>query len=49
VLVDRGLRELTIQADYCGRFVPTSRSEHVGVELHGEPNDADRVVIYGPK
>ena len=49
VLVDRGLRELPIQADYCGRFVPTSRSEHVGVELHGEPSDADRVVIYGPK
>jgi len=49
VLVDRGLRELPIQADYCGRFVPTSRSEHVGVELHAEANDADRVVIYGPK
>jgi pyrimidine operon attenuation protein/uracil phosphoribosyltransferase len=49
VLIDRGLRELPIQADYCGRFVPTSRAEHVGVELHGSPSDADRVVIYGPK
>lgn len=49
VLVDRGLREVPIQADYCGRFVPTSRSEHVGVELHAESSEADRVVIYGPK
>jgi pyrimidine operon attenuation protein / uracil phosphoribosyltransferase len=49
ILVDRGLRELPIQADYCGRFVPTSRSEHVGVELHASESDADRVVIYGPK
>jgi pyrimidine operon attenuation protein / uracil phosphoribosyltransferase len=49
VLIDRGLRELPIQADYCGRFVPTSRSEHVEVELRAEPSDEDRVVIYGPK
>jgi len=49
VLVDRGLRELPIQADYCGRFVPTSRVEHIAVELHGTANDADRVVLYGPK
>ena len=49
MLVDRGLRELPIQADYCGRFVPTARSEHVAVELHAEPSDDDRVVIYGPK
>lgn len=49
VLIDRGLREVPIQADYCGRFVPTSRSEHVAVELRAEPSDEDRVVILGPK
>ncbi|MDQ6780575.1 MAG: bifunctional pyr operon transcriptional regulator/uracil phosphoribosyltransferase PyrR, partial [Candidatus Eremiobacteraeota bacterium] len=46
VLIDRGLRELPIQADYVGRFVPTARDEHVEVVLHREPSDADRVVIY---
>jgi len=45
-LIDRGLRELPIQADYVGRFVPTSRDEHVEVLLNREPSDADRVVIY---
>lgn len=46
VLIDRGLRELPIQADYVGRFVPTSRDEHVEVSLAREPSDADRVIIY---
>jgi pyrimidine operon attenuation protein / uracil phosphoribosyltransferase len=46
VLVDRGLRELPIQADYVGRFVPTSRSEHVEVHLAREQSDTDRVIIY---
>jgi pyrimidine operon attenuation protein / uracil phosphoribosyltransferase len=45
VLVDRGLRELPIQADYVGKFVPTSSDERVVVELRPEPDDADRVVI----
>lgn len=49
VLVDRGLRELPIQADYCGRFVPTAHSEHVEVEIHAAPSDSDRVVIFGPQ
>ncbi|HXM19012.1 MAG TPA: bifunctional pyr operon transcriptional regulator/uracil phosphoribosyltransferase PyrR [Candidatus Tumulicola sp.] len=49
VLIDRGLRELPIQADYVGRFVPTSRDEHIHVELRPEASDDDRVVIYGPK
>jgi len=46
VLIDRGLRELPIQPDYVGRFVPTSRDEHVAVELNREPNAGDRVVIF---
>lgn len=45
VLVDRGLRELPIQPDYVGKFVPTSSDERVVVELRPEPDGADRVVI----
>ncbi len=45
VLVDRGLRELPIQADYVGKFVPTSKNERVVVDLRPEPDDADSVVI----
>ena len=44
ILVDRGHRELPIQADYIGRTVPTSKAETVEVrvrELDGE----DKVVI----
>lgn len=48
VLVDRGLRELPIQADYVGKFVPTAKSERVVVELRPEPDGADRVVICEP-
>ncbi len=46
VLVDRGLRELPIQADYVGRFVPTSRDEHIKVEIGPEVSDSDCIVIY---
>jgi pyrimidine operon attenuation protein/uracil phosphoribosyltransferase len=31
VLIDRGHRELPIQADLVGKSVPTARSEHVEV------------------
>lgn len=47
VLIDRGLRELPIAADYIGRMVPTARDEHVEVELGREAGLTDRVVIYG--
>lgn len=33
VLVDRGHRELPIRADYVGKNLPTSRSEHVHVRV----------------
>ncbi len=46
VLIDRGLRELPIQPDYVGRFIPTSRSEHVEVQLGRELSDSDRVTIF---
>jgi pyrimidine operon attenuation protein/uracil phosphoribosyltransferase len=45
VLVDRGLRELPVQADYVGRFIPTSRRERVVAAVHAEPSDADEVAI----
>jgi pyrimidine operon attenuation protein/uracil phosphoribosyltransferase len=45
VLVDRGLRELPIQADYVGRFIPTSRREHVDVTLAPQRSDEDVVAL----
>jgi pyrimidine operon attenuation protein/uracil phosphoribosyltransferase len=44
VLVDRGLRELPIRADYVGRDLPTSHSERVEVHLK-EENGIDEVII----
>ena len=44
VLVDRGYRELPIQANYVGMFVETRRSETVNVLLE-EHDGVDKVVI----
>jgi len=44
VLVDRGHRELPIQANYVGEFVETRRSETVNVLLR-EHDGEDKVVI----
>lgn len=44
VLMDRGLRELPIRADYVGRDLPTSYSERVEVHLK-EENGVDEVII----
>jgi pyrimidine operon attenuation protein/uracil phosphoribosyltransferase len=44
VLVDRGHRELPIQANYVGEFVETKRSETVNVMLK-EHDGEDKVVI----
>jgi pyrimidine operon attenuation protein / uracil phosphoribosyltransferase len=46
VLVDRGLRELPIQADYVGRVIPTSRREHVKVALASTAAPGDGVTIH---
>ena len=43
VLVDRGHRELPIQADVVGKKVPTSASEIV--EVHFEATDGDDLVV----
>ena len=45
VLVDRGLRELPVQADYVGKMIPTSRREHIEVSLAKAYSDDDRVLI----
>jgi pyrimidine operon attenuation protein / uracil phosphoribosyltransferase len=45
VLVDRGLRELPVQADYVGRFIPTSRRERVVVSVGSQPTESDEVAI----
>ncbi len=34
VMVDRGHREVPIQPDFCGRKVPTSRTENIELRLH---------------
>ncbi len=45
VLIDRGLRELPVQADYAGRVIPTSRREHIEVFLNKTFSEDDRVAI----
>ena len=45
VLVDRGHRELPIQADFVGKKVPTAKSEIVDVHIK-ELDDEDCVVIH---
>lgn len=44
VLVDRGHRELPIQADFVGKNVPTSRDEEIVVRVR-EMDQLDEVVI----
>ncbi len=46
VLVDRGGRELPIQADFVGRTFPAAESEHVDVLL-SERDGRDEVLISG--
>lgn len=46
VLVDRGHRELPIQADCVGLTVPTQAEESVKVELTESGADSDRVALY---
>lgn len=44
VLVDRGHRELPIQANYVGKSLPTRRSETVNVML-SESDNVDQIVL----
>jgi pyrimidine operon attenuation protein / uracil phosphoribosyltransferase len=43
-LVDRGHRELPIRPDYVGKNLPTSRGEHIQVQLL-EVDEVDRVLL----
>ncbi len=44
VLIDRGHRELPIQADYVGKHVPTSQREVIAVQVT-EEDGVDRVLL----
>ena len=39
VMVDRGHRELPIQPDFCGKKVPTSKSESINLRLNNIDNE----------
>ncbi len=45
VIIDRGNRELPIQADFVGKFVPTSKNEVIQIQLK-EIDNSDKVLIY---
>jgi pyrimidine operon attenuation protein/uracil phosphoribosyltransferase len=45
VLIDRGHRELPIEATYVGRRVPTSRHEIVEVKFQGVDNDEQVLLV----
>jgi pyrimidine operon attenuation protein / uracil phosphoribosyltransferase len=45
VLIDRGHRELPIQATYVGRTVPTSSCEIIEVKLHEVDNDEQVLLV----
>ena len=45
VLIDRGHRELPIEAKYIGRIVPTSRREIVEVKLREVDNDEQVILV----
>ena len=47
VLVDRGHRELPIQADYTGGVVPTNQGDRIEVRAGAVPADDDAVVLHG--
>ena len=44
VLIDRGHRELPIQANYVGRVIQTAEQEHIDVRLR-EVDELDRVLL----
>lgn len=49
VLIDRGHRELPIQADYVGKFVQTADDEIVEVRLSEEDGEERVVLVKKPK
>jgi pyrimidine operon attenuation protein/uracil phosphoribosyltransferase len=49
VLIDRGHRELPIQADYVGKFVQTTDDEIVEVRLNEEDGEERVILVKKPK
>ena len=49
VLIDRGHRELPIEAKYVGRVVPTSRREIIEVKLREIDNDEQVILVELPE
>ena len=47
-LIDRGLREVPIQADYLGKSIQTNPEDHVRVKLH-ELDGEDSVTLTQPE
>lgn len=47
VFIDRGHRELPINADFKGKYLPTSRRERINVMMK-ESDDIDQVLIMEP-
>jgi pyrimidine operon attenuation protein/uracil phosphoribosyltransferase len=45
VLIDRGHRELPIEARFIGRIVPTSRREIIEVKLREVDNDEQVILV----
>jgi pyrimidine operon attenuation protein / uracil phosphoribosyltransferase len=45
VLIDRGHRELPIEATYVGRYVPTSSREIIEVKFHEVDNDEQVLLV----
>jgi len=48
VLIDRGHRELPIQADYIGKYVQTTENEIVEVRMKEEDGEENVVVVRKP-
>jgi len=49
VLIDRGYRELPIQADYVGKFIQTAEDETVEVRLMEEDQEEKVVLLKRPQ
>lgn len=49
VLVDRGLRELPIQADFVGKYTPTGRDEIVDVHIHEIDGEDCVLLLNAPR
>jgi pyrimidine operon attenuation protein / uracil phosphoribosyltransferase len=49
VLIDRGNRELPIQADYVGKYIPTAEDETIEVRLMEEDQEERVILLKRPQ